>query len=101
MLINVNDPTLNLVLNGCFYLMLALGILSMIPWSLKAGKNRWTILLPIAIVVIYTIYELTMPSSWNIRVDLLMLWPLLLMTTLIGLLRWAVIRKLRMLGSRD
>lgn len=99
MLIDVNDPTLNLLLNGCFYLMLGLGILTMIPWSLKAGKNRWTLTLPFLTLAVYATYELSMPSQWDIRVDLLMLWPLLLMITLIGLLRLAVIRKLRSIGA--
>jgi hypothetical protein len=66
MIINVNDPSLNQILNICFYLILGFGLVSCIPWSLKYGKNRWTLALPIVAIVVYMIYELTMPNNWDI-----------------------------------
>jgi hypothetical protein len=91
MIINVNDSTLNLILSICFFLLLVFGVVSCIPWRLKYGKNRWTLALPFLAIVVYMIYELTMPSHWNIRMDLVLLWPVLILTLLLGLIRGILI----------
>lgn len=91
MIIDVHDPSLNQILNACFFLILGFGLISIIPWRLKSGKNRWTLILPIFAILVYVVYEFTMPSNWDIRVDLLLLWPVLVMILLLGLVRGILI----------
>jgi hypothetical protein len=91
MVINVNDPSLNPILNICFFLILGLGVVSLIPWKIKYGKNRWTMALPILAIIVYITYELTMPNNWDIRIDLVLLWPALVLILLLGLLRGILI----------
>ncbi len=100
MIINVNDPSLNLILNACFYLILVLGFVSLLPWRLKYGKNKWTLALPVLAIVVYLKYEFTMPNHWNIRMDLFLLWPVMLLILVLGLIRgitiwhrWAISRR--------
>ena len=87
MIVDVNDPSLTQTLNICFFLILGLGLISLIPWRLKSGKNRWTLILPILAILVYLKYELTMPSNWDIRVDLFVLWPILTLILVSGLVR--------------
>jgi len=87
MIINVNDPSLNLILNSCFYLILGLGFVSLFPWRLKYGENKWTLALPVLAIVAYLKYEFTMPNNWNIRMDLFLLWPVMLLIIVLGLIR--------------
>jgi len=73
MLLDVGDPTRNLVLNACFYGIVLVTLLSLVPWRLKPGGNRWTLYLPVAALALYGTYEMTMPSNWDIRLDLLLI----------------------------
>lgn len=91
MMIDVQDPFLNPVLNFCLYLILGLGLISLIPWKLKSGKNRWTLILPILAVLCYLVYELTMPDNWDIRMDLVLIWPVLFLIFLASIIRGALI----------
>ena len=91
MIIDVNDPSLNLILNVCFFLILGFGLISIIPWKLKDGRNRWTLIVPIPSILIYVVYELAMPSNWDIRIDLLLLWPVLVLILLLCLVRGILI----------
>ena len=100
MIINVNDPSLNPILNTCFYLILGLGLVSLLPWRLKYGKNKWTLALPVLTIVVYLKYEFTMPNNWNIRTDLFLLWPVMLLVIVLGLIRgitiwhhWTIYRR--------
>ena len=95
MLIDVHDDGLNLILNISFVLMVLIGIVSVIPWPLRAGKNRWTLSLPLLAVGIYLIYEYAMPANWDIRLDLLLIWPGLLITMVLGLIRCIVVWRYR------
>lgn len=92
-MINVNEPVLNLILNVCFFLILGLGVITFVPWKLASGKNRWTLLLPILAILIYATYEFTMPKYWDIRIDLLLLWPVLGLIILVGAIRAFLIRR--------
>jgi hypothetical protein len=88
---NVNDPGLNLILNACLILIIILSIISLIPWKLKSGKNRWTLALPVLGILTYLVYESTMPSNWNIRMDLVLLMPPLAVIIFLGLIRGLLI----------
>jgi hypothetical protein len=101
MIINVNDPSLNQILNTCFFLILGFGIVSLIPWRLRSGKNRWTMALPVLAIVVYMIYELTMPNNWDIRMDLVLLWPVLILILVLGVIRGILILRLRATSGRD
>lgn len=76
MLIDVDDPTANFILNGCFYGLVVVTLLSVVPWSLRGGKGRWTFFLPLAALALYGYYEATMPVRYDIRLDLLLLLPM-------------------------
>ena len=97
MLLDVGDPARNLILNACFYGITLVTLLSLVPWRLKHGRNRWSLYLPIAAVVLYAIYESAMPSNWDIRVDLLLLAPM----GIVIMLAWVVrlILRARSAGS--
>jgi len=86
-MIDVQDPSLNLVLNVCFFVIFGLGLVSLVPWRLKSGGNRWTLALPVLAILVYVVYEVTMPNNWDIRIDLLLLWPILALIVLLGAIR--------------
>ena len=46
MLIDIQEPGLNLILNGCLYGLAVLAALSVVPWRLRERRNRWTLWLP-------------------------------------------------------
>jgi len=87
MLINIHDPLLNLVLNSCMYIIFVITLISLVPWRLKSGKNRWTLLLPAVAILVYLVYEITMPDNWDIRMDLVLIWPTLALIMLAGIIR--------------
>ena len=92
MIIDIQDPILNLALNSCLWFLLATALISLVPWRLKDGKNRWTLLLPVMSILVYAGYELLMPNNWDIRMDLVLIWPLLALIILSGLIRFILIR---------
>ena len=73
MLVDVGDPARNLILNACFYGIALVMLLSLVPWRLKDGRNRWSLYLPVPAFVLYVIYEAAMPSNWDIRLDLFLI----------------------------
>lgn len=95
MLIDVQDADLNFILNGCFFAIVALTVLSVIPWPLRDRRNRWTLVLPWLAVGLYIGYEAAMPTRMNIRLDLLMIWPLIGVAFLAWFVRLMRIRWLR------
>ena len=92
MLIDVKAPDLNLILNGCLYGLAVLAALSVVPWRLRERRNRWTLWLPPTALALYLAYEITMPARWNIRLDLLLVLPLLLIVVLAWLVRLVLLR---------
>jgi len=96
-MIDVQDASLNVILNSCLFLILSLSVVSLVPWKLKSGENRWTLALPILAILAYLVYEFTMPSNWDIRLDLILLWPALTITIILGIIRgvliWRHVRK--------
>ncbi len=86
MLIDVQDAGLNYVLNGCLLAIAAVTLASLFPWRLAGGRNRWTVFLPWLALAIYVGYEFAMPARMNIRLDLLLVWPMLC----VAFVAWAV-----------
>ena len=58
-------------------LLLIIGIVSVIRLAARPSKIIWDILIPVASLILYFIYESYIPSRVNIRIDLLLLYPLL------------------------
>lgn len=76
MLLNVDDPRLNLILNGCFWALVLITLLSMFPWGWLGLGRRMAHTLPGAALGVYIVYEWAMPSRMDIRIDLLFLAPM-------------------------
>ncbi len=93
MLIDVRAPDLNLILNGCFYGLAVLAALSAVPWRLRERRNRWTLWLPAAALALYLVYEIAMPARWDIRLDPLLILPLLLIVVLAWFVRLVLLRR--------
>jgi len=90
-LIDVGDPARNLILNACFFGVVVVMLLSLVPWRLKYGRNRWSLYLPLVAIALYVIYEAAIPSNWDIRIDLLLLVPM----GLVIIVAWSVRLALR------
>ena len=43
--------------------------------------------MPALTLVAYVVYEASMPSQYNIRIDLLVIWPALIVVAIVGLYR--------------
>ncbi len=95
MLIDVQDPELNLVLNISFVALVVLAVLAVIPWRLRDRRNRWTLWLPLATLAVYAVYEAAMPARMDIRLDLVLIWPLILIVFAAWLIRLILLRRVR------
>lgn len=87
MLLDIQDPTLNPIVTGLFYGMALTALLSLVPWPLSGGRNRWTLWLPSLGLALYVTYEMVMPTRMNIRVDLALVWPMIAVIFLTWLAR--------------
>jgi uncharacterized protein YqhQ len=90
MLINVDDPIRNLILNGCFYLIVLLALFSIVPWSRLGAvrvsrRLRWLL---IPVVGLAVAYESAMPAHFDIRLDLVLLLPAYCLVLLTSIVRW-------------
>lgn len=90
MLIDVGEPGRNLVLNACFYLSGLMFAVALVPWRWMgaAGLSRLLRWLPLPSAVLAVVYEVTMPSRFDIRVDLLLLLPMYALIALTSAFRW-------------
>ncbi len=95
MLIDVQDPDLNVILNACFLGLALLAVLSLIPWPIRRRRNRWTLWLPVATLALYAVYEVFMPARMDIRLDLFLIWPLLAVVLASWLVRIILKRRAR------
>lgn len=99
MLIDVEDPLRNLILNGSLVAVALMAIAAAVPWGAFGADRiaRLATFLPIPALAVAVVYETAMPSRYDIRLDLLLLVPaygLILLATAIRLLaRWRVRRK--------
>jgi hypothetical protein len=90
MLIDVQDATLNLILNACFY---GIGLVALAS-LLSIRTRRWMPWAPPLLAVgFYTAYEVAMPPFWDIRLDLLLILPLLAVTFTASGFRLYLLRK--------
>lgn len=97
MLIDVEDPLRNLILNGCFYTIAMLVVAAVVPWRTLGAVRldrvaRWLALPTLALAILY---EAAMPSRYNIRVDLLLLAPAYGLIAVASLVRLFVARQRR------
>jgi purine-cytosine permease-like protein len=91
MLINVEDPLRNLILNCSLIAVVLMTFMAIVPWATFGAKRirRLSIWLPIPTLAVALIYEMAMPSRYDIRLDLVLLVPaysLVLLATLIRVL---------------
>jgi hypothetical protein len=99
MLINVEDPLRNLILNCSLVAIVLMAIVAIVPWGSIGAKTigRLATWLPIPTLAVAFVYEMAMPSRYDIRLDLVLLVPaygLVLLATLIRVLaRWRARRK--------
>lgn len=86
MLLDVDDPRLNLILNACFWAIALLTVLSLLPWGWLGRVQKLGRWIPLPALILYLIYERAMPSRMDIRVDLLLLAPmgLIILSTGVG-----------------
>ncbi len=47
------------------------------PRKLDTPVSQKAVHVPAAVVIIYILYEVTMPARYNIRADIFLLWPLI------------------------
>ena len=66
-----------ILLTAQFFLMLAIAIASLFFWNARSRMFRVNLYLPLALLVLYVLYEFQVPPEANIRIDLLVLYPLL------------------------
>jgi hypothetical protein len=91
MLIDVQDPLRNVILNGCFFAIILMAVAAIVPWGALGSRtlSRLAIWLPVPLAAVAYLYERAMPSRYDIRVDLLLLLPaygLILLATVTRLL---------------
>lgn len=104
MLIDVEDPLRNLILNGSLVAVVLMAILAIVPWGLLGADRlgRLATLLPIPTLAVAFVYEMAMPSRYDMRLDLLLLLPaygLILLATVIRLLVQRRSRRKREVGG--
>lgn len=90
MLLDVGDPGRNLILNACFYGIVIVTLLSLVPWRMRNRRDRWSLYLPVAAIALYVAYEAAMPSHWDIRLDLFLLAPMGLVIFIAWVVRLAL-----------
>ena len=66
--------------------VLVCALIVLVPWGRKSAFARIATHLPLLALPTYAVYEWLMPSNFDIRIDLLVLWPALA----ICLLGWIV-----------
>lgn len=90
MAIDVADPLRNLVLNACFWAVLGLALVAIVPWGWIGAPRVGRLLrcLPLPALLLAVIYEVAMPARFDIRVDLLLLAPAYAVILLTSLARW-------------
>lgn len=93
MIVDIGDPVRNLVLNACLYGIAVISIISLVPWPISSGRNRWTLYLPLVGIGLYVAYELTMPPNWDIRLDLLVILGMGVVIVLSWLVRLVALRR--------
>lgn len=93
MIVDIGDPLRNLILNACLYGIAVISVVSLVPWPIGGGRNRWTLYLPLVGIGLYLAYEVTMPPNWDIRLDLLLILAMGAVIVLSWLVRLLIMRR--------
>jgi len=93
MLFNFEHTIANIVTNSIFYVYLIFVVLLLFPLKSKIGNYNWTRYIPIVSIIFYIIYESVIPTRWDIRFDLVFIWPLLIIILTLGTFRFFRNRK--------
>jgi len=97
MLINVDDPVRNAILNVSFVAIVAFAALAVVPWGFLGarGMSRLALWLPLPTFLLAFIYEAAMPSGYDIRLDLFLLLPAYAVVLIATLFRALALRRAR------
>ena len=92
---DVGDPTRNAVLTACFLAIALLTLAAVVPWkALGAARlSKWARWLWLPVLLLAIAYEATMPSRFDIRVDLLLLLPMYAIVLVASVVRWFLSRR--------
>lgn len=77
----------DLLLAGLALVIVTCAVVALIPWGRRRALTRFMTHLPLAAVPAYGAYEWLMPNRFDIRIDLLVLWPALGACVLFWLLK--------------
>jgi len=95
MLIDVQDPLRNFILNGCFYAIILLTLISLVPWKSLGAEHvsRMLSWLAFPVLGLAILYESVMPSRFDIRIDLILLLPAYALVVATSIVRWRTRRR--------
>lgn len=82
LLYGTGDETTDLQLTVLAILILACAVISLFPWR-KLRRAGWVSHVPLLAFPAYAALEHIMPARYDIRIDLLVLWPLLVLIALV------------------
>ncbi len=77
MMFAVGSDAVNTQLTWLAGAIVVLAFISIVQWGQERRPGRMLTNLPLAALPLYVIYEWAMPNSFDIRVDLLVVWPAL------------------------
>ena len=73
---------------GLFFATMISGIISLLPIKARSCKS-WLLYAFMPTLMFYLLYELTMPKGMNIRADLVLIWPFLIIVAATTIVRWS------------
>ena len=78
-----------------FWTMMLISVSVLIyPWSFRRRLSRVLAHLPLCLLLLYVLYEYLMPVEMNIRIDLLLLYPIFVITGLVYAAKlWLLLRR--------
>ncbi len=82
----------DLLISVSFLFIMLIGVVTLLPSKLFLGKraffHKTAIRSPALLLGLYAIYECAMSPEYDIRIDLLFLYPWLYVTVTVGFIRW-------------
>ncbi len=84
---STGDPARDFWLSVFAGLILVLAIVALIPWGRATALRRALGWLPALTLPVYGWYEYLMPDRFDIRIDLLLIWPLVIIAFIGFLIR--------------
>ncbi len=95
-LYQTGEETADLLLSVLAVFIVACGVISLFPWR-KLRRAAWVTHAPLLAFPAYAALEYLMPARFDIRVDLLIIWPVLLLIALV----WAGKLLVRIVTTRS